>query len=158
MLYRIKQFLTAVFAQVTEEDIAFTRKYLREQEWELFSQLRLYEQRHCIDVAQKLKELSKGDTEMIRLGLLHDIGKIQYPLNPLEKSMIVILDKVTQGKIKKYRQCKMVKCYYEHPQLGYELLKQTNDYEEDFLKRIQNHHRQTEEEKLLQLQQCDDLS
>lgn len=158
MFYRVKQFLKAITARITPEDICFVNKYLSKKELGLFNRLKSYEQKHCIDVAMRLKEMSEGETEMIRLGLLHDIGKIKYPLSPLEKSLIVILDKVSKGKIKSCKRSKMVKCYYEHPQIGYELLKETDQYEETFLETIRRHHDlEIEGVKLQLLQQADDM-
>ena len=159
MFYRVQQFIKAMTAQITKEDLSFVKQFLNSTEEDLFLRLRPYEQRHCIDVASKLKEMTSGDVEMIKLGLLHDIGKIKYPLHPVEKSVIVILDRLTDGHIKKYNQYKMVKCYYEHPQIGYEMLKEVGDYDEVFLKLIKNHHNQEERTpKLVLLQEADNLS
>lgn len=158
MFYRIGQFIKAVTAKVTTEDLNFVKQYLNEKELELFFKLKLYEQRHCIDVANQLRIMTLEDAEMIKLGLLHDIGKIRYPLHPIEKSVIVVLDRLTAGRIKKYNKYKIVKCYYEHPQIGYDLLQTLGTYEEGFLKLVQKHHQKENNPKLLLLQQADNLS
>ncbi|MBE6022899.1 MAG: HD domain-containing protein [Cellulosilyticum sp.] len=158
MLYRVKQFIKAVTATVTGEEENWVKGYLSLAEAQLFFRLKVYEQRHCIDVAKILGERTLQDREMIRLGLLHDIGKIKYPLNPIEKSLIVLLDKLTQGRIKKYDQLKMVKCYYKHPQLGCELLKSIGAYNHFFLEGIKGHHqKEIKEEKIRLLQEVDNL-
>lgn len=159
MFYRVRQFIKAVTGKVTSEEIAFVKRYLSHEECQLFFRLKPYEQRHCIDVAYQIMKVLDEDKEMVRLGLLHDIGKIQYPLNPIEKSMIVILDCISHGKIKKYATLKMVKCYYLHPQIGYELLKQIGTYEEEFLEIIRKHHEShAGDSKLILLQKADNLS
>lgn len=158
MFYRVKQFIKAVTARVTDEEMEWVKGYLSKKEWQLFMRLKVYEQRHCIDVAKLLKEWTKGEREMIRLGLLHDIGKIQYPLNPIEKSMIVVLDKITKGTIQKWYTLKMVQCYYHHPQMGYEQLSALETYEVWFLESIRNHHNAlVVDERTRLLQQADSL-
>lgn len=164
MIYRIKQFIQAISAKMAVEDIEFVKSYLSKKEQELFFQLKIYEQSHSLRVAKNMiKEdgsLNAEDKrERIRIGLLHDIGKIKYPLNPIEKSIIVVLDKITGGRISKARRLKIVKCYYEHPQLGYELLSEIGGYEVEFLQAIKNHHEpQPRTEKVRLLKQCDDAA
>lgn len=162
MFYRVKQFMCAITARLNEADEAFIREHLEEDEEELFKQLRVYEQKHCIVVAKGLESalpIEKG-RELIKMGLLHDIGKIKYPLNPIEKSVMVILDKVTKGKVKALRHLKMVKCYYGHAAMSYELLKATGKYDEAFLEIIRKHHEKgyTTNEKLRLLQKYDNLA
>lgn len=159
MIYRIKQFFWALTAQITQEEQKFIKHYLSPQEIELFDKLKIYEQKHSVNVAKALQKDITYDNpkEMIRVGLLHDIGKIKYPIGPVRKSIMVLLDKFTKGKIAQYNQLKMVRCYYEHPQIGYEMLKERGGYSKEFLEIIQKHHEEsdkwgitTESHKLLQ--------
>ena len=115
MFYRVQQFIKAITASVSEDEKRWIKGYLTEKEQALFFKLKVYEQKHALCVAKLLSEWTNESQEMIRLGLLHDIGKVLYPLNPIQKSIIVILHKVTLGKIKRFNQFKIVKCYYEHP-------------------------------------------
>lgn len=155
MFYRVKQFFKAMTASVSSDEYTWVKGYLSDAELELFLRLKIYEQRHCIDVARILEELANKDSEMIRLGLLHDVGKSVYPLNPFEKSIMVVCDKISKGSIKKLHGLKMVKCYYNHPLLGYTLLKQTGGYEEGFLEIIKLHHFQGNDPRLVLLQEAD---
>ena len=157
MFYRVKQFVKAITAKVSQEEIKWVKRYLSEAECSLFFKLRIYEQRHCLDVAYLLKEKTQESQEMIRLGLLHDIGKMVYPLNPIEKSIMVILDKASKGRMRKLKKFKMVKCYYEHAQIGYELLKKQGHYEEAFLEIIKQHHSVGHTSKLRLLTEADNL-
>lgn len=164
MFYRIKQFFWALFAQVSDDESAFIAHYLSEREERLFKALSVYEQKHSIRVAYEMKkEAQRQGREVkayIRAGLLHDIGKSKYPLNPIEKSIIVVLDGLTKGKIKNMNHLKMVKCYYHHGAISYELLKTSGKYSPLFLEAVKDHHqqRETSNQLLIALKQCDDRS
>ncbi len=164
MIQRVKQFIYAITAKMTAEDKKFVKTYLNEKEQELFFKLKVYEQTHCLRVAKSMITIGGGknvaeEKEAIRIGLLHDIGKIKYPLNPIEKSIIVVLDKLTRGKIKQVKALKMVKCYYDHPKMSYELLCNLGDYEEEFLQVIKRHHEPLpQNEKVCLLKQCDEAA
>lgn len=140
MFYRVKQFYRAITATISFEDKEWIENFLSLEEQKLFYSLRIYEQKHCLEVAKLLDKWTEGKDEMIRLGLLHDIGKTKYPLNPIEKSIIVLLDKFTKGKVKKLENIKMVKCFYEHPFIGCELLARIDQYDQSFLECISLHH------------------
>lgn len=135
MIQRIKQFTKGLTAKVSETDKKWVQGYLSPKEYHLFLQLRCDEQRHCIDVARSFSE-----KEMIRLGLLHDIGKLRYPLNLIEKSMMVIGDKLTHHRLKQFKHFKIVRGYYDHPKIGAEILKNIGIEDATFLERVRNHH------------------
>ena len=161
MFYRVQQFIKAITASVSGDEKRWIKGYLTEKEQALFFKLKVYEQKHALCVAKLLSEWTNESQEMIRLGLLHDIGKVLYPLNPIQKSIIVILHKVTFGKIKRFNQFKIVKCYYEHPILGSELLSRQGVYEKEFLECIKRHHELIDSDKispnLSLLQKADNL-
>lgn len=160
MLYRVKQFISALNAKLRAEDEVFIATYLNNVEKKYFQKLRVHEQCHALKVAYLLQEENCEEVDeekRIRLGLLHDIGKIRYPLNPVEKGIIVLLDRLTKGRIKKYEALKIVKCYYQHATLGYELLSALGGYEKDFLACVKNHHEyhKSEDVLLALLKKCD---
>lgn len=158
MLYRVRQFYKALFAKMAPSDQAFYKQYLTEKEIMLFEQLRVYDQKHSVLVARHLARLNPQDAYMIKAGLLHDIGKQVYPLNPVEKGIMVILHKLSKGKIQGLKQLKMVKGYYEHPLLGYELLRKAGGYDKHLLMLVRDHHQnQVGDERLKLLQQADNL-
>ena len=160
MFYRVKQFYLAVTAEVLEEEKRFVAAHLTAQEQGLFGRLQVSEQKHCINVAYDVNNHIHSDhkEDLIRLALLHDIGKIEGRLTPIDKGILVILDKVTQGKIRRYTQYKKVNIYYNHGKLGYKLLGKMGGYDQDFLRRIRDHHceEETDDEILRVLQKWDD--
>lgn len=160
MLYRVKQFFWAITAKLEEDEKQFIKKHLFLEEQELFNQLKIYEQKHSMTVARALQQCYKGEDqeEMVRIGLLHDIGKIRYPIGPIRKSVMVLADKFTKGKVSQLGELKMVKCYYEHPKFGYEILSREGQYNQMFLELIRGHHQENheEDERMAYLQKCDD--
>lgn len=70
--------------------------------------------------------LLKNEENMIKIGLLHDIGKSRQRINIIDKSIIVILNKLTKGKLAKIN-LKKIQCYYNHSEYSYEILKEIYD-------------------------------
>ena len=106
-IYRLKQFMWAITAPLKKVDQNMLRIYLNEEELNLFRKLKISEQQHCIRVCKDA--LIESDcwnsidkNKMAKVALLHDIGKIERKLSVIDKSIIVILDKITNGKLKKY--------------------------------------------------------
>ena len=126
-LYRVKQFIWALKAMRENIDVEYVNKYLNTNEKELFNKLKKTDKQHCIRVSKdavKYSKLANISTHRVaKVALLHDIGKGYYGLNIIEKSVLVILNKVTKGKLKKYNNIKAVDSYYNHAKKGADLLK-----------------------------------
>ncbi|WP_300282570.1 HD domain-containing protein [Peptacetobacter sp.] len=91
----------------------------------------------------------------IKAGLLHDVGKSKKRINIIEKSIIVILNKITSGKLKKSKN-KKIQCYYRHSEYSENMLK-NHIKNKNLLDLIKNHHSsQTEDLKVLLFQVIDD--
>jgi putative nucleotidyltransferase with HDIG domain len=143
-LYRIKQFYWSITSKIDSEDKMLIDKYLNIYEKQLLNNLSVYEQKHSVNVARdiiKECEINKLDNEtLIKAALLHDIGKAYKKLSPIEKSIFVMLNKLTDGKLRKYKRFKKIHVYYNHGDIGYNILKKANKYDERFLYLIKNHH------------------
>lgn len=147
MVYRIKQFIWAIQSFYKSIDDEYIKRYLNKDEIKIFSLLKNSDKHHCIrvskDVLNHLEKLDDVDIDkntLIKLALLHDIGKIERPLNVVEKSIVVILDKLTKGRIKKYSNIQIIDIYYNHPKIGADILKKKCRYDKEFLKCIEEHH------------------
>lgn len=142
-MYRVKQFLWALTAYLTKQDKLFLEEYITEEERKLFYRMPVYEQKHCIKVARDVEELSRErgvySKKLVVVALFHDIGKTYKPLNPINKSIMVLADKLTRGKIRKYTNIKKIRVYYEHGKLGEEILG-SHGYDERFLYLVKEHH------------------
>ncbi len=143
-LYRVKQFYWSMTSKIDEEDRKLINKHLNQEEKELFDCLSTFEQKHSVNVARDvIKALSQSSDEnnmMIRAALLHDVGKTFKKLNPIEKSIMVMLDSISKGRLRRYKSIKKIDVYYNHGDKGYNILKTVGGYDERFLYLVKNHH------------------
>jgi putative nucleotidyltransferase with HDIG domain len=143
--YRIKQFIWGFTSLFKDIDYEYISKFLNDDEIKVFNKLKHNDKHHCIRVCKdsiKMRKELNIDVDVYKLGkaaLLHDVGKSIRPLSLMEKSMVVLLDKTTKGKIKKYDNIKQIDIYYNHPKIGQEILKKFN-YDKEFLQVVRYHH------------------
>lgn len=152
-LYRIKQFIWGIESYFKDIDNDYLEIFLNENEILLFNKLRQNDKHHSIRVCKeaisilKSKKINVDVNKLAKAALLHDVGKGEYGLNLIEKSILVMLNRVTNGKIKKYKNIKHIDIYYNHPEKGAEVLKQFNIYDKEFLDTIRYHHSSDKREK-----------
>jgi len=96
LIYRLKQFYFGMFSRYGPADETFARHYLTGEEWALFSQLPGFEKKHAVVVARKMLDLAVYNPELdqqklVKLGLLHDVGKVAERNSVLSKAWLVIL-------------------------------------------------------------------
>ena len=147
-MYRVKQFIWAAKSIFEKVDFDFVDKFLNEDEKALFYKLSKSDKHHSIRVSKDAIEIVKDNSKysnmdldrVAKASLLHDIGKITGSLNIIEKSVMVVLNRVTNGKIKSYENIKQVDIYYNHPKKGRDLLKKLDAYDKEFLDSIRYHH------------------
>ncbi len=141
--YRIKQFFWSLSSDINEEDEKYVANILNNDELKLFKKLAKSEQKHCINVSKDVEILCEkqgvSSEVLVKISLLHDIGKIQKSVNVINKSIIVILNSITKGRIKKFTNIKDIDVYYNHGKMGVEILKKYG-YSSRFLYLIENHH------------------
>lgn len=162
-MYRVKQFYQCITDKMNNKDKSFVKKYLNGYEMSLFDKLSADEQKHSVRVAYDVENVCKVHKEnvdknkLIKVALLHDIGKVTYKLSAVDKSILVILDGLSKGRIKRYSNLKKVDAYYNHGEKGYYILK-NKGYDESFLYLIKNHHNKSiiKNKELNILRFCDD--
>lgn len=163
-VYRIKQFIWATKSLVEKVDTKYINKFLNKREKQLFNRLKKVDKHHSIRVCKEAINISKDKNidinRVAKAALLHDIGKSEYSLNIIEKSILVLLHKGTKGKIKKFNNIKAIDIYYNHAAKGADILKRCNTYDKEFLDTIRyHHHNNIKESKLLQIiKESDDRS
>lgn len=145
-LYRVKQFMWSIGSYFKDVDKNYVNKYLNEEEKVLFNKLKHNDKIHSIRVCKDAIELTKNKNididvnKVAKAALLHDVGKGEYGLNVIEKSALVMLNKVTRGNLKRYDSIKHIDIYYNHGKKGADILKKFNTYDKQFLDCIRYHH------------------
>lgn len=100
--YRAKQLKFALFTRYKKEHIEFARKYLSINELALFDRLPSFEKKHAVQTAKHMLHLTHGnpkvdERKMVKLALLHDIGKAATKLSVLDKVILVIFNRYFKG-------------------------------------------------------------
>jgi hypothetical protein len=91
MLYRAQQFWHAVFLKTDLLELTPARDRLTPTQWALFARLQPAEQAHALRMLHTLLARGENQPDLLVAALLHDVGKLQYRLNPLERAMVVIV-------------------------------------------------------------------
>jgi putative nucleotidyltransferase with HDIG domain len=102
-VYRIRQFVSAIFAKPSQEDLIYTRKYLDSQQFSLFEKLQKSEQVHAIAVCKQCEVQGHNNQDLMTAALLHDIGKIRYPIRLWERVFLVIVLSIDEAFLEKRR-------------------------------------------------------
>ncbi|EES48410.1 HD domain-containing protein [Clostridium botulinum] len=150
MLYRVKQFILGILSYFESDNVDFINKYLNKKEKNLFMKLskpdRIHSFRVCKDAILIGKDYDTVDEfKIAKCALLHDIGKVEISLNIIEKGVVVIINKVTNGSFLKYNKYSRMTKYYNHPAIGKELLEKINFEDKEILYCIENHHKNLDE-------------
>lgn len=102
--YRIQQFKLAVWPPSQAVDTSLILPYLTPAQLVLFRRLQKSEQWHALTVLQKLVEAGQKNKDVLTAALLHDIGKIHYPLKVWERVLIVLLKRVAPRLVTRWGQ------------------------------------------------------
>ena len=168
MLNRIHQFYQAISADMTDVELAYVKRRLEGKERDLFFSMGVMEQVHAYNVARTVENLLKKKEWvsleprrefLLRLALLHDVGKEKGDLNLLLKVMTVLLDEIMPFYAKKLAikgelapkgtLQHALYIYYHHAEIGARKLLEVGCNEEAFI--IADHHKEDTEKDTLAL-------
>ena len=163
---RVKQFYINATDLMTNKDYEYVKIHLNNEEYDLFKKILKSEQKHSVRIAKEIEytiennlvddvDIIQSKNLLIKTALLHDVGKSRQKVNIIEKSIIVILNKLTKGNLKNFKKSKKIQCYYNHSEYSYILLK---DIIKDdlILSIIRNHHKNTDNKLTNFFKQIDD--
>ena len=89
--YRYWQFIQSLKSSPGENDWLKIGGILSENELALFKKLPTPDQNHSLRVLQTLELENEIDPDLIKAALLHDLGKIRYPLRRWERIFAVLV-------------------------------------------------------------------
>ena len=164
---RVRQVYMNLTDRMSIKDYKYVESILSDKELHLFKKILKSEQKHSVRLAKNMETALKVDCEkkdyfnkyrdiLIKAALLHDVGKATARINVFEKCILVLLNKITKGKLRNIKN-KKVDCYYNHASYSYDFLKGIVD-DELVLDIIKNHHCETENDLILLFQSIDDIS
>lgn len=156
-MQRVIQFWRAINAHLSGSDFDFINIYLNKKEQNLFFAMRLYDQRHVLNVAYTARRLAQKNSAnineklLMKVCLLHDVGRTAEDIFLFDKVFAVLLDKYlpkTAHKLAKYNNSRnrsfwkkrrhALFIYYHHAAIGAEKLQKIKLY--DIAEIIKYHH------------------
>lgn len=151
MKYKIVQFFKMLSYNFKSIDIKFLEKFLTQSEIYLIEKLKKSELHHSILVAKDVKQdlnknfdnlSNKNYQDYIKAALLHDIGKIEHPINIFEKSIATIINKIYKDKETPIDKLKFYKSYLLHGAIGNHILRKIKTFKdnEELYDVIKHHH------------------
>jgi len=90
IFYRAHQFWRTVFLKTDHLDFSTAQDCLAPAQWALFSQLQPAEQAHALKMLHTLHKQGEKQPDLLVAALLHDVGKLRYRLNPVERALVVL--------------------------------------------------------------------
>lgn len=153
LLYRITQFLSAIFSRLDAVQMDRVKQVLNPDQVGLFIQLQNSEQIHAFKIFEEIDKLGITNTDHLKIALLHDIGKIVHPLSIFERVMIVVwkkiyphgMDNLKESDLKGWKRGLVIA--KKHPAWGADLVSNTS-VSENFVDIIRYHHSDEIDEQL----------
>lgn len=155
MWNRLKQFCSALTAEVRDEELRMVRTILTAEEYQLFLGMSIPNQRHVLNVAATAAVLAAGQEAGVNLpllqraSLLHDVGRQSEDMSTADKVLAVLLDKVAPNWAKAWGQAgrggrynnirHAIYVYYHHAERSAEALREIGA-EEALIKIVRLHH------------------
>jgi hypothetical protein len=133
-LYRVQQFLSSLWPRVSGKERALVAECLPPAAAALFGQMARRDQRHSLDVFQRVRQTAPDQADLAAAALLHDAAKTALPgrrLRLCHRVLIVLLQAARPGWVQQIARDDPGSWRYpfylhtHHPELGGELAQQS---------------------------------
>lgn len=91
ILYRVRQFWRTISVKTDPDELERAQALLTPAQRKLFVQLQPGEKDHAVAMFRSLIEQGENQPDLMAAVLLHDVGKLRYRLNPLERAVVVMV-------------------------------------------------------------------
>ena len=89
-LYRVRQFVSALLAHVSPEDLREADELLPPPAQELFRRMGMPDQQHALNVMRALRRDGSAGPDLLAAALLHDVAKSAAQIRPWHRAVIVL--------------------------------------------------------------------
>jgi hypothetical protein len=128
--YRVRQFIHALTARVSAEELEQVRRVAGPTAYKLFCSMAVHDRRHSLNVYATLRRNGWNHPDLLMAALLHDAGKSVAPLPAWQRALIVLLsrfmprlmDRLGRGKMEGWKRGFVA--YVRHAELGAHLAQQ----------------------------------
>jgi len=173
VLYRVRQFLGSLWLHITPDEQSELGRWLPLQAVALFRQMTPRDQRHSLNVLQRVQQVAPDQPDLLAAALLHDAAKTAHPGRRVRlhhRVLVVLLNALRPGWVQRIARDEPGSWRYpfylhlRHPELGARLAEQAgcSALTVELIRRHQEkltHASRNETERLLALlQAADDAS
>lgn len=133
LLYRVRQFLSSLWPRVSSQELALVAECLPPAAAALFGRMSRRDQRHSLDVLQRMRQAVPHQDDLAAAALLHDAAKTALPgrrLRLYHRVLIVLMQAARPGWVQQIARADPGSWRYlfylhaHHPALGAELAQQ----------------------------------
>jgi hypothetical protein len=91
IVYRVSQFWNTLSKKADPGLVDEAHRQLTPPQRELFTQLQPSEQKHAISIWRKLIDQGEEQPDLLVAALLHDVGKLRYPMALWQRVLVVLV-------------------------------------------------------------------
>ncbi len=139
-VYRVRQFFKAFHRPDAAALRATAAAHLSAMQLALFEQLSLYDQRHAVEVLERIQKAGHTQAELMQAALLHDVGKA-FVQTRLWHRVAYVLARGVSPQALESKGTGLLAAYARHAEIGAELAEQAGT-SPTAVALIREHHRQ----------------